>query len=409
MAVTKRSSKKKVSKLRQRLSTFNPRSLKGGMALFALVFALGGMYYLYSSFAAEAIYDDVGQSKLVSDPKRGVDYAGLKLIRQNADHPCAGVFQINSLKADKHSAKCTHGPDPAPEGTDITDEKQVNSRLDNVYKLIDKAEGKKLTVAENTTMSSLTATSATTLPNFACQNGSQKIVPIYAYVGTNNGSVVKPYIQNWSRYIDAEFLSASSNHRRINWYTTDSTCKPTVLTVNLPSSVYSDPNGSNQYDTIVSYLKSKSIGRPTSKYLIYLDHSTPSKVKICGMANFDGDPKPTLDNKNNTSTGYAMIGPGCWFWSETHEIIHALGADNGRSPNSTGRGHCRDENDVLCYDDYGDMSDNITLKGPMSRPCNVTTPVIDCNRNDYFNVNPSSSNYLYTHWNTASSGFLKRL
>lgn len=56
MAVKKRSSgssKKRVSKLRKLGRLFNPRSLKGGMALFALVFAVSGAgYYVYQSFAA---------------------------------------------------------------------------------------------------------------------------------------------------------------------------------------------------------------------------------------------------------------------------------------------------------------------------------------------------------------------
>ena len=401
--------KKKQSKAKRMLNALNPRSLKGGMALFALVFALGGMYYLYSSFAAEAIYDDVGQSKLVSNPKLGVDYTGLKLIKQNVNHPCAGIFQISSHKSAKNTARCTHGPDPAPEDTDITNEKQVKSRIDEISKVIGADTSKKLTTAESTALSSLTTQAATNIPGFACQNGSQKIVPVYAYVGTNSASAFTPYIQNWSRYIDADFLAASGNKRRVNWYTTDSTCKPTVLVIKLPSWIYDGTNSSVQYDYLVAYLNSIQISRPTSKYLIYLDHTNTAKIKICGMSNFDGDPKPTLDNKNNTQTGYAVVGPGCWFRSETHEIIHALGANNGRSPNSTGRGHCRDENDILCYDDYPDMYDNITLRGRMTRPCNVTTPVIDCNKDDYFNVSPASSNYLYTHWNTASSGFLKRL
>jgi len=51
MAKTK--SKKAPGKLSKVLRAFNPRSFRGGMALFALVFALtGGGYMLYRSFAA---------------------------------------------------------------------------------------------------------------------------------------------------------------------------------------------------------------------------------------------------------------------------------------------------------------------------------------------------------------------
>ncbi|MEK7603076.1 MAG: hypothetical protein AAB459_02445 [Patescibacteria group bacterium] len=47
--ITSKNNKKRISKL---FSIFNPRSPKGGMALFALIFALaGGGYFAYKSFA----------------------------------------------------------------------------------------------------------------------------------------------------------------------------------------------------------------------------------------------------------------------------------------------------------------------------------------------------------------------
>ena len=53
MATAKRSKKKKSSRLGKIAKFFNPHSLRGGMALFALVFALGGGgYYAYNAFAA---------------------------------------------------------------------------------------------------------------------------------------------------------------------------------------------------------------------------------------------------------------------------------------------------------------------------------------------------------------------
>lgn len=56
MATIYKSSKKKVSRLRRIARMFNPRSLKGGLALFALVFAItGGGYYAYRSLAATEV------------------------------------------------------------------------------------------------------------------------------------------------------------------------------------------------------------------------------------------------------------------------------------------------------------------------------------------------------------------
>lgn len=48
--------KKKQSKLNKITGLFNPRSLKGGIALFALIFALGGgVYFVYRSFASTCV------------------------------------------------------------------------------------------------------------------------------------------------------------------------------------------------------------------------------------------------------------------------------------------------------------------------------------------------------------------
>jgi Tol biopolymer transport system component len=78
--------KKKQSKVRKVLSFFNPKSLKGGMALFALVFAVGGAgFAVYRSFAAtcDALYFSAsgyvysiceGSSKIKLSSNEGFDH-----------------------------------------------------------------------------------------------------------------------------------------------------------------------------------------------------------------------------------------------------------------------------------------------------------------------------------------------
>lgn len=65
----------KQSKFKKVVGLFNPRSLKGGMALFALVFAVsGGGYYVYRSFAAVPVtifYDWGDQSGDYNGPYTG--------------------------------------------------------------------------------------------------------------------------------------------------------------------------------------------------------------------------------------------------------------------------------------------------------------------------------------------------
>jgi hypothetical protein len=71
--------KKKQSRTKRILSVFNPRSPKGGMALFALLFAVvGGGFMLYRSFAATAIFrvrDNSGDIKVAYFNRADTNFA----------------------------------------------------------------------------------------------------------------------------------------------------------------------------------------------------------------------------------------------------------------------------------------------------------------------------------------------
>jgi hypothetical protein len=82
-----------------------------------------------------------------------------------------------------------------------------------------------------------------------------------------------------------------------------------------------------------------------------------------------------------------------------HEITHNLGAVQDSAPNSSfklsgsqSRAHCTDGRDIMCRG---------IAKDPF--PCRVEE--YDCNKDDYFNVNPPPGSYLDTHWNVARSVF----
>src|SRR5215207_8818735 len=82
--------------------------------------------------------------------------------------------------------------------------------------------------------------------------------------------------------------------------------------------------------------------------------------------------------------------------------MHNLGGVQTNAPNATPGFHCSDENDEMCYDDDG--------SGPvvMRSVCvGRDGSLFDCNHDDYFLAGtPASTNYLATHWNTATSAFL---
>jgi hypothetical protein len=92
-----------------------------------------------------------------------------------------------------------------------------------------------------------------------------------------------------------------------------------------------------------------------------------------------------------------------WGWQDpvniAHELAHSLGAVQNSAPNSNGAFHCLDGYDIICHNDDEPGFDTV---------CEDLDDrfFLDCGKNDYFNTDPSTSNYLYTHWNIANSRFL---
>jgi hypothetical protein len=84
--VNTKSKNYKQSKLKKVVTFFNPRSLKGGMALFALVFALsGGGYFVYSSFAATSAV--ISTSTVANDglsPSHNGNSCGSNIIKESS-------------------------------------------------------------------------------------------------------------------------------------------------------------------------------------------------------------------------------------------------------------------------------------------------------------------------------------
>ena len=101
-----------------------------------------------------------------------------------------------------------------------------------------------------------------------------------------------------------------------------------------------------------------------------------------------------------------------------HEASHNLGAVQQSAPNSSGTngigspaGHCNDQYDLMCYEDGGSgvLFVDSNCDGDASLPADPYGPDFqawDCNKDDYFAVNPPGGSYLDTHWNLANSVFL---
>ena len=192
---------------------------------------------------------------------------------------------------------------------------------------------------------------------------------------------------------DADYqvnLSAGSSGagRRIRFVT--ESCAVSIANVTLSAA------GDDSFSSTRAELMAKGFNRPDRKYLAWVDAS----VGICGLGELYSDDRSSSDNANNGGPSYARVDAPCWGYAEAHELLHTLGAVQDSAPNSTGAGHCFDENDTMCYSD--------TSGAAMSSACpSLPSWQVDCGLDDYFNAADAPPGYLSAHWNVADSAFLE--
>ena len=91
-------------------------------------------------------------------------------------------------------------------------------------------------------------------------------------------------------------------------------------------------------------------------------------------------------------------GAGAWYPSLLlHEVTHNLGAVADDAPNSSGAGHCRQTQDVMCYDDGGPKVRQLGMVSACEYPADTNGPVgswYDCGGEDYFNPAPAPGSWL---------------
>jgi len=209
------------------------------------------------------------------------------------------------------------------------------------------------------------------------------------------------------------------------WACTPDTERPVILDSTGPGV----EEGAYTFAEVQDTLRHAGLADPNRVYLVFADHI--GAFPYFGQATVDADDRPGPANLNDTGPAYAMVDAEATGWSyssmwETalHELGHALGAVQCSAPHSscpageTGKNHCWDETDVMCYDDGGSY-----FRGPdgvRGTDDDRTTTVVcpnysseaeqwDCNKDDYFNPSPGAGSYLATHWNIAYSDFVTPL
>lgn len=196
-------------------------------------------------------------------------------------------------------------------------------------------------------------------------------------------------------YLINEAAKATGGTRHIRFYTP--ACQLSITPIKLQSDSFSQ----------MAAQLGVNFNQNGDKYLVVTN--APGGYSTCGgLGSVMEDDSAGSTNYNNQFESLAYVYCASLFdWNTgeviAHEITHTLGGVQDSAPNATGSYyfHCTDESDLMCYDDGSGK--------PMRQVCPKRTPEpIDCNKDDYFNVSPSSSSYLGKHWNTANSRWLTR-
>jgi hypothetical protein len=320
-------------------------------------------------------------------PFRGLVYAGLNLGKKGS--ACDGAFEARSRKG--VSLGCSHGPDPAPPGTDVR-----HGRGDHqlAADLVAGAPGG-------------SGSAAAPAGNVGCIGdgiSGSRIQAIYAVPAdrTDRSATVLPAIRaTYAPRVDWQLneSAAETGGEAHAVFVTEpgaggSGCQLSVTIARLSA------EGDDSFSDTVTELKALGYHRPDRKYLVWTDAAV-----LCGVGSLYSDTRPGSNNLNNGNAPmYARVDAACWGSAEGHELMHTLGAVQRSAPHATSAGHCFDEPDEMCYDDDG--------SGPatMLTVCRGRNGALfDCNHDDYFYAGiPPLLNWLATHWNTFNSSWLHR-
>lgn len=307
------------------------------------------------------------------DPAKGLRFTGLE---RAAEGPCKGKFEIRADAAAGRGgpARCTHGPDAAPEGFDVRVAREPETGAETALR------------PEPVTAPACTGDGST----------GQRVQLVYANISgkADRYTTFAASFQTWAAAMDGVFersAAETGGSRRIK-FVHDANCAPIIARTTLSVAA------GNDFETTVDELITKGFSRNDRKYMVWVDANV-----YCGIGEIYNDDRAGQNNYNNLYSLISRVDNGCWGAVgqsvEAHELMHNLGGVQDTAPNATAYGHCTDENDRMCYaDGSGD---------PMVYKCaSGHENTFDCNHDDYFSTAPPAGSYLATHWNSANSAWL---
>lgn len=242
----------------------------------------------------------------------------------------------------------------------------------------------------------------TTDRDYPARNNGLKFKMVLAYPSdgydatvASGISPVRPYgqnIENTARRAEAYVAKATKGKMTIR-FDRGNSCSSTAvdiatLRLDVDSATLNEAFRTRPY-SIDRYLNSKvseKLGNDSStRYMIWVEGlvDTPS----WGWAVVGGDAATLVlgEPMASNSARYTHV--------LLHEGFHLLGAVNNRSPFSTPGHHCRQQLDLMCYDDKS----VIGMPPMLPRSCNTSYYGVrapDCGKEDYFNERPARGSWL---------------
>jgi len=316
------------------------------------------------------------------DRARGMEHAGL--VRSTDPH-CRGLY------AGAQSGVCTHGPDPAPAGVDVT---QRRSTAEIVATTAPSVSG----TTPGTSTPPTDGTGAVVCEGDGVSGKRIQTLYVVASDKTDRFDAVKDTLGQNAVNADRQYNGSAQQNgaaRHLRFVTASDGLGGCVLDLR---KVVVATTADDTFDATITAVKAQGYNRTDRKYMLWVDANV-----YCGIGSVYRDSQAGQTNLNNGS--YAQYGRsdnGCWNYAEAHELMHNLGGVQPDAPNATPNFHCSDEYDEMCYDDDG--------SGPvvMRQICPSSVgKLFDCNDDDYFNAGSvPTGTYLASHWNTATSAFL---
>jgi len=339
-------------------------------------------------------------------PDQGLIYDGL--VPAAFDSLCAGSYQLDPTT-------CTHGPDAEPAGLEVhrdvtpvaarspgpTAPRRESADVPPDAEIVRDQGGTALSPNAPALIPDAAPGDADFVMgthHVACEGDGRtgkRVQALYLHeFGTpSRYADFLGSIRTWSAGVDQIFDASAGEtggSRHVRFVTTPQ-CRVDVAEVQVPAGAL------RSFARNIGALQTLGYNRTDRKYLIFAD----AKV-YCGIGTFIPDQRPGMGNRNNGGPSYGRVDAGCWSAvMAAHETTNMLGAVLRDSPNSTGRGGCTDDHDLLCGPDRPGATVSVVCPKKHENR-------LDCGHDDYFSTNPKPGSYLTRSWNVAQSEFLLR-